>query len=126
MYIAYLYICICILYHTDLQSTIYAILKIKLYIYKITKQDKACYLHVAYFKISITSIVFMYYLINEQECFIGFKTRGEAERFISDKVRTASFLNGFKNLFISGFIRNLSFLLFDFLICYLIKLCLGK
>ena len=39
----------------------------------------------------------MYYLINEQECFIGFKTRGEAERFISDKARTASFLNGFKN-----------------------------
>ena len=39
-----------------------------------------------------------YYLINEQECFIGFKTRGEAERFISDKARTASFLNGFKNV----------------------------
>ena len=39
-----------------------------------------------------------YYLINEQECFIGFKTRGEAERLISDKARTASFLNGFKNL----------------------------
>ena len=38
-----------------------------------------------------------YYLINEQECFIGYKTRGEAERFISDKARTASFLNGFKN-----------------------------
>ena len=41
---------------------------------------------------------YMYYLINEQECFIGFKTRGEAERFISDKARTASFLNGFKNV----------------------------
>ena len=39
----------------------------------------------------------MYYLINEQECFIGYKTRGEAERFISDKARNASFLNGFKN-----------------------------
>ena len=39
----------------------------------------------------------MYYLINEQECFIAYKTRGEAGRFISDKARTASFLNGFKN-----------------------------
>ena len=39
----------------------------------------------------------MYYLINEQECFIGFKTRGEAERFISDKARIASILNSFKN-----------------------------
>ena len=43
-------------------------------------------------------VKFKYYLINEQECFIGFKTRGEAERFISDKARTASFLNGFKNV----------------------------
>ena len=39
----------------------------------------------------------MYHLINEQECFIGFKTRGEAERFISDKARIASILNSFKN-----------------------------
>ena len=39
----------------------------------------------------------MYYLKQEQECFIGYKTRGEAERFISAKARTASFLNGFKN-----------------------------
>ena len=39
----------------------------------------------------------MYYLKHEQECFIGYKTRGEAERFISDKGRAASFLNGFKN-----------------------------
>ena len=36
-------------------------------------------------------IIIMYYLINKQECFIGFKTRGEAKRFISDKVRTANF-----------------------------------
>ena len=42
-------------------------------------------------------IKFMYYLINEQGCFIGFKTRGEAERFISDKARIASILNSFKN-----------------------------
>ena len=40
---------------------------------------------------------FMYYLKHEQECFIGYKTRGEAERIISDKARTASFLHGFKN-----------------------------
>ena len=39
----------------------------------------------------------MYYLKHEQECFIGYKARGEAERFISDKARTARFLNGFKN-----------------------------
>jgi hypothetical protein len=26
-----------------------------------------------------------YYLKHEQECFIGYKTRGAAERFISDK-----------------------------------------
>ena len=32
----------------------------------------------------------MYYLKHEQECFIGYKTRGEDERFISDKARTAS------------------------------------
>ena len=43
-------------------------------------------------------VCFKYYLINEQECFIGFKTRGEAKRFIFNKARTASFLNGFKNL----------------------------
>ena len=40
---------------------------------------------------------FMYCLIYEQECFIGFKTRGEAERFISDKARIASILNSCKN-----------------------------
>ena len=40
---------------------------------------------------------FKYYLKHEQERFIGYKTRGEAERFISDKARTASVLNGFKN-----------------------------
>ena len=39
----------------------------------------------------------MYYLKHEQECFIGYKTRGEAERFISNKARTASVLNGFIN-----------------------------
>ena len=38
----------------------------------------------------------MYYLINE-ECFIGYKTRGEVERFISGKAQTASLLNDFKN-----------------------------
>ena len=39
----------------------------------------------------------MYYLKHEQECFIGYKTRGEDERFISDKARTASVLDGFKS-----------------------------
>ena len=37
----------------------------------------------------------MYDLKHEQECFIGYKTRGEDERFISDKARTASDLDGF-------------------------------
>ena len=39
----------------------------------------------------------MYNLKHKQECFIGYKTRVEAERFISDIARTASVLNGFKN-----------------------------
>ena len=38
-----------------------------------------------------------YYLKHEQECSIGYKTRGEDERFISDKARTASVLEGFKS-----------------------------
>ena len=43
--------------------------------------------------ISIT----VYYLKHEHECFIRYKTRGAAERFISDKARIASVLNSFKN-----------------------------
>ena len=39
----------------------------------------------------------MYYLKHEKECFIGFKTRGAAERFKSDKTRLSSVLNGFQN-----------------------------
>ena len=39
----------------------------------------------------------MYYLKHEHECFIRYKMRGAAERFISDKARIASVLNGFKN-----------------------------
>ena len=39
----------------------------------------------------------MYYLIHENERFIIFKTRGAAERFISDKTRISSVLNSFKN-----------------------------
>ena len=39
----------------------------------------------------------MYYLKHEHECFIRYKTRGAAERFISDKARIASVLNSFKN-----------------------------
>ena len=46
---------------------------------------------ITYMRIYRKNKWFMYYLINEQECFIGFKTRGEAERFISDKAQTASF-----------------------------------
>ena len=40
---------------------------------------------------------FLYYLKHEHECFIRYKTRGAAERFISDKARIASVLNSFKN-----------------------------
>ena len=40
----------------------------------------------------------MYYLKHEHECFIKYKTRGAAERFVSDKARIiASVLNSFKN-----------------------------
>ena len=42
-------------------------------------------------------VYFMYYLKHEHECFIRYKTRGAAERFISDKARIASVLNSFKN-----------------------------
>ena len=38
-----------------------------------------------------------YYLKHEHECFIRYKMRGAAERFISDKARIASVLNNFKN-----------------------------
>ena len=41
--------------------------------------------------------IFKYYLKHEHECFIRYKTRGAAERFISDKARIASVLNSFKN-----------------------------
>ena len=41
--------------------------------------------------------LYMYYLKHEHECFIRYKTRGAAERFISDKARIASVLNSFKN-----------------------------
>ena len=40
---------------------------------------------------------FMYYLIYEKECFIRYKMREAAERFIFDKARIASILNSFKN-----------------------------
>ena len=39
---------------------------------------------------------FMYYLKHEHECFIRYKTRGAAERFIADKARIASVLNSLK------------------------------
>ena len=39
----------------------------------------------------------MCYLKHEHECFIRYKTRGAAERFISDKARIANVLNSFKN-----------------------------
>ena len=41
----------------------------------------------------------MYYLKHEQECFIGYKTRGEAERFISNEARTASVLRWLNTVF---------------------------
>ena len=40
---------------------------------------------------------YMYYLEHENECFIRHKTRGAAERFISDKARIARVLNSLKN-----------------------------
>ena len=42
-------------------------------------------------------IIYKYYLKHEHECFISYKTRGAAERFIPDKARIASVLNSFKN-----------------------------
>ena len=38
-----------------------------------------------------------YYLNHEHECFIRYKTRGAAERFIADKARIVSVLNSLKN-----------------------------
>ena len=38
----------------------------------------------------------MYYLTYEQECFVRYKTRGTAERIISDKARIACIFNGLK------------------------------
>ena len=49
---------------------------------------------VSKYQISVWS---MYYLKHEHEWFIRYKTRGAAERFISDKARIASVLNSFKN-----------------------------
>ena len=46
---------------------------------------------------SYDKVDLMYYLKHEHECFIRYKTRGAAERFISDKARIASVLNSFKN-----------------------------
>ena len=44
----------------------------------------------------------MYYLKNEQQCFIRFKTTSAAHvsGFRPDKTRDASSLNGFKNVYI--------------------------
>ena len=65
---------------------------------------KRCLYSMAYSTINMNSLAhaftilcWKYYLKHEQECFTGYKTRGEAEWFISDKARTASVLNGFKN-----------------------------
>ena len=41
--------------------------------------------------------IIMYYLKHEHECFIRYKMRGAAERFIADKARIASVLNSLKN-----------------------------
>ena len=49
----------------------------------------------------------MYCLINEQECFIRYKSPSVARAFISDKTRSASLLNGLKN---SNNIRNENFM----------------
>ena len=55
-----------------------------------TRNPKSC-------PITIVRINYKYYLKHEHECFIRYKTRGAAERFISDKARIASVLNSFKN-----------------------------
>ena len=39
----------------------------------------------------------MYDLKHEHECFIRYKMRGAAERFIADKARIASVVNSLKN-----------------------------
>ena len=39
----------------------------------------------------------MYYLKHEHEYLIRYKMRGASERFIADKARIASVLNGLKN-----------------------------
>ena len=39
----------------------------------------------------------MYYLKHEHECFIRYKIRGAAERFITDKARIANVLDYLKN-----------------------------
>ena len=52
---------------------------------------------VAYISAVLMLANYMYYLKHEHECFIRYKTRGAAERFISDKARIASVLNSFKN-----------------------------
>ena len=39
----------------------------------------------------------MYYLKHEHECFIRYKMRGAAERFIADKARIANVLDYLKN-----------------------------
>ena len=43
------------------------------------------------------SFISKYYLKHEHECFIRYKMRGAAERFIADKARIASVLNSLKN-----------------------------
>ena len=52
-----------------------------------------------FFQLQGTCILFcfMYYLKHEHECFIRYKMRGAAERFIADKARIVSVLNSLKN-----------------------------
>ena len=47
--------------------------------------------------IIIIIIVIMYHLKHEHECFIRYKMRGAAERFIADKARIVGVLNRLKN-----------------------------
>ena len=44
-------------------------------------------------KVILIIIIYMYYLKHEHECFIRYKTRGAAERFISDKARIIPILS---------------------------------
>ena len=65
---------------------------------KIFKEtDKVLVTYLVFLKMSTIFRLFLYYLKHEHECFIRYKMRGAAERFIADKAKIASVLNSLKN-----------------------------